>query len=141
MSNKQNIQEALISMGFQKNYIVRAFKVYEKKYGKQYNIEVIAEIIALLQDKDRAKKQRDTDNKCNEIEIPEPITAPLNNSNNNNANNNNANMPPFTLHMTLDQAQKLRIHDKIDHRDQVGRFVYATVLEKQGTNLKIHYVG
>ena len=50
-------------------------------------------------------------------------------------------MPSFSSHMTLQDAINLKIHDKIDHRDQVGRFVFATVSEKQGTNLKIHYDG
>eukprot|EP01084_Bolivina_argentea_P137726 242555_1 len=50
-------------------------------------------------------------------------------------------MSPFTPHMTLDEAQKLRIHDKIDHRDSVGRFVLATVVQKHDTNIKIHYIG
>ena len=48
---------------------------------------------------------------------------------------------PFQAHMSSQDASKLKVHDKIDHRDQIGRFVYATVSEKQGTNLKIHYDG
>merc|ERR1712176_377254 len=54
---------------------------------------------------------------------------------------NDNNMPPFESHMTLSAALNLKVHDKIDHRDQAGRFVFATVSEKQGTNLKIHYDG
>jgi len=50
-------------------------------------------------------------------------------------------IPLFESHMTLKQGKQLSIHDKIDHRDEVGRFVFATVCEKQGTNLKIHYDG
>eukprot|EP01084_Bolivina_argentea_P068627 124905_1 len=49
--------------------------------------------------------------------------------------------PPFVSHMSYQEANRLSIDDKIDHRDHVGRFVYATVSEKQGTNLKIHYDG
>eukprot|EP01084_Bolivina_argentea_P183745 317026_1 len=52
VSNKQQIQETLVSMGFQKNYIIRAFEVYEKNYGHSYNIEVITEIINHLQNED-----------------------------------------------------------------------------------------
>merc|ERR1712228_82748 len=48
---------------------------------------------------------------------------------------------PFQSHLTLNQANKLKINDKIDHRDQVGRFVLCTIMDKQGTNLKIHYDG
>merc|ERR1712129_514107 len=54
---------------------------------------------------------------------------------------NDSKMPSFQSHMSLKEASRLTIHDKIDHRDQVGRFVYATVSEKQGPNLKIHYDG
>jgi len=42
-------------MGFQANYIQRAFKVYEKNYGHSYNVEVITEIIVRLQNKDKQK--------------------------------------------------------------------------------------
>eukprot|EP01084_Bolivina_argentea_P065937 120201_1 len=69
MSNKRNIQETLVSVGFSKNYIVRAFKVYEKNYGHNYNIDVIAEIISRLQNKDRAKKQSNA-------EPPKPFCGP-----------------------------------------------------------------
>ena len=48
---------------------------------------------------------------------------------------------PFVPHMKLKEAFALAVHGKVDHRDQVGRFVFATVSEKQGTNLKIHYDG
>eukprot|EP00483_Globobulimina_turgida_P000629 UN00629 len=51
------------------------------------------------------------------------------------------NKSSFPAHMTLLEADKLRVNDKIDHRDGVGRFVYATILEKQHTHLKIHYNG
>eukprot|EP01083_Nonionella_stella_P094299 264511_1 len=47
----------------------------------------------------------------------------------------------FTRHMSLKDAMNLCVNDKIDHRDTVGRFVQATVAEKQGTKLKIHYDG
>ena len=35
--------------------------------------------------------------------------------------------------MSLQDAVKLTVNDKIDPRDHVGRFIYATVSEKQGT--------
>ena len=58
MSNKQDIQQILISMGFPSNYIGRAFKVYEKNYGYGYNVEVITEIIVRLQNKDKRRANR-----------------------------------------------------------------------------------
>eukprot|EP01084_Bolivina_argentea_P060617 110733_1 len=48
---------------------------------------------------------------------------------------------PFIEHMTLYEATKLNVNDEIDHRDHVGRFITATIIQKQGTNLKIHYNG
>eukprot|EP01083_Nonionella_stella_P166664 557870_1 len=48
---------------------------------------------------------------------------------------------PFVPHMSMEDATKLSVHDKIDHRDFVGQFVLATVTEKQGSKLKIHYDG
>lgn len=43
--------------------------------------------------------------------------------------------------MTWAQAASLRVYDKIDHRDFVGKFGIATITEKQGSNLRIHYDG
>eukprot|EP01083_Nonionella_stella_P178094 628110_1 len=61
MASKKVIQEMLGSMGFEPNYMQRAFKVYEKNYGHSYNVEVITEIIIRLQNKDQVKlnKQRE----------------------------------------------------------------------------------
>eukprot|EP01083_Nonionella_stella_P278775 948079_1 len=44
-------------MGFHLNYILRAFKIYEKSFGYKYNVEVMTEIIVRLQGKDKAKRQ------------------------------------------------------------------------------------
>ena len=43
--------------------------------------------------------------------------------------------------MTSQEAFKLKVNDKIDHRDQLGRFASATVTDKRGSKLKIHYDG
>eukprot|EP01084_Bolivina_argentea_P122286 216702_1 len=56
MDNINDIEQMLLSMGFTVNYIKRAFKVYEKNYGDQYNIFVITEIIVRLQNKDKLNK-------------------------------------------------------------------------------------
>ena len=48
----------------------------------------------------------------------------------------------FPRPMALWEAFVLMEHGKLDHRDSVGRFVYATVSEKRSeTNYKIHYDG
>ena len=53
----------------------------------------------------------------------------------------NSNQPliPFTPHMTKKEASNLKINDMIDHRDNVGRFLLATIINKIGTNCLIHY--
>eukprot|EP01084_Bolivina_argentea_P134476 237196_1 len=45
----------------------------------------------------------------------------------------------YTPHMSLKDAKLLSINDKIDHRDLVGCFRVATIIDKKGSNLKIHY--
>eukprot|EP01084_Bolivina_argentea_P300865 518894_1 len=150
MSSKQSTCDELIAMGFQKNYIHRAFKIYENNYGHNHNTEVITEIICGLQNKDNDKKTRkltplmcSISHKINDIAPPNKKRKISNATDfkTDDEHNNNINIPPFLSHMTLEEANKLQIHDKVDHRDQVGKFVYATVKEKQGTNLKIHYDG
>eukprot|EP01084_Bolivina_argentea_P221805 375592_1 len=47
----------------------------------------------------------------------------------------------FPSHITLQNAMKLAVGDKIDHRDNIGYFAIATVLAKNGSKLKIHYDG
>merc|ERR1719229_1822973 len=43
--------------------------------------------------------------------------------------------------MTSKQALRLNVGDDIDHRDYLGRFHHATIKEKNGTIVKIHYIG
>eukprot|EP01083_Nonionella_stella_P312601 1118699_1 len=80
MASKKVIQEMLGSMGFEPNYMQRAFKVYEKNYGHSYNVEVITEIIIRLQNKDQVKL-----NKRREYEKQEIV--PINTSKDDTANN------------------------------------------------------
>ena len=47
----------------------------------------------------------------------------------------------FSPHMRFREAKQLKLHDKIDHSDMVGRFVCATIIDREGSNLKIHYDG
>eukprot|EP01083_Nonionella_stella_P094816 266135_1 len=57
-ASKEDIQEALLSYGFQQNHIQRAFKAYERNYGHRYCVEVITEIIVRIQRKDKNKEQQ-----------------------------------------------------------------------------------
>ena len=56
MSSKKDITETLKWMGFPPHDILRAFKVFEKKYGHKYNVDTVIEIIIGLQNKDKAKE-------------------------------------------------------------------------------------
>eukprot|EP01084_Bolivina_argentea_P097814 175835_1 len=47
----------------------------------------------------------------------------------------------FHSHMSLTEASKLRIKQPIDHRDMEGRFLGAIIIDKNASNLKIHYIG
>ena len=40
---------------------------------------------------------------------------------------------------TLKELAKLDVGTKLDHRDYVGRFTYARIIDKNNTKLKIHY--
>eukprot|EP01084_Bolivina_argentea_P124863 221259_1 len=47
----------------------------------------------------------------------------------------------YVQHMSIEQASKLTINDKIDHRDRVGRFLEALIVDMKGSMLKIRYAG
>ena len=55
-SKQYVVREMLLAMGVSSNYVTRALKVYEKNYGKKYNVEVLVEISARLRIKDKATK-------------------------------------------------------------------------------------
>ena len=42
---------------------------------------------------------------------------------------------------TWETAQNLKINDQVDHRDDVGRFLLATILDIKYNKVKIHYEG
>ena len=48
---------------------------------------------------------------------------------------------PFPSNITIQQASKLKKYDKIDHRDNIGKWILSTIIDINGTNLKIHYDG
>eukprot|EP01084_Bolivina_argentea_P268927 456916_1 len=85
------MEETLVSLGFQKNYIGRAFKVYEKNYGFSYNIEVMTEIIVRLQNKDKLKAKTQKRNAADKES--QPSLSP-NKSLNKQKDSNNKNKIP-----------------------------------------------
>jgi len=117
-------------MGFGFNYIERAFRVFEKNYGNEYNLEVMIEIIVKLQNKDMQKGSINNNININADKQGIDIVSP---------NNNDTDV--FVSHMNVDEAEALKLDDKIDHRDYAGCFLFATIVQKQGSNLKIHYDG
>eukprot|EP01083_Nonionella_stella_P042788 115505_1 len=49
-------------------------------------------------------------------------------------------MKPFhTLKMTFERASQLKVNDKIDHMDFLGRYQMAKIIAKVGDSCKIHY--
>ena len=47
----------------------------------------------------------------------------------------------FPSHLTLEEASKPTMNDRVDHRDRFGRFVLSKITGVQGSNLKIHHEG
>eukprot|EP01084_Bolivina_argentea_P177457 306867_1 len=55
-SIKNHVKEGLLLMGFTSYYIERSLKVYENKYGYNYNVGVLTDIIVALQNQDQQKQ-------------------------------------------------------------------------------------
>ena len=47
----------------------------------------------------------------------------------------------FQPHLTMNDAYYLKVGDEIDHRDWAGQWFHATIIEKNGSILKMHYQG
>ena len=47
----------------------------------------------------------------------------------------------FVEHLSMTQADCLKIGDKVDHRDDAGRFIKSTILGRHGSQLRVHYDG
>ena len=155
------IEQALKSTGHGLTYINKAFEVYEKEYGYSYNVEIFMEIIKSLEKKDGVAIEVNVFNpdktKLAAFEIesaqqssdaipkypPKAQSIPTNSMTNHGRYEQatSQSIPFFEQHMRLQDAYKLKLYDKIDHRRNDGPFVYATVIAKQGTNLKITYEG
>mmetsp|Transcript_108639 Transcript_108639/g.132588 ORF Transcript_108639/g.132588 Transcript_108639/m.132588 type:complete len:326 (+) Transcript_108639:88-1065(+) len=135
MSDKKRMTSILRNeMGFQMRYIERAFTVYEDNYGNDYNIEIIAELIYRLKCKDNGKN----------INFSETDSSNTNESDYDDSKSDikeDNYVMEFIPHMSINEAHSLRINDKIDHRDNSGRFSLGIIIDKKGHNLKIHYEG
>ena len=46
---------------------------------------------------------------------------------------------PFKPHMDIISAQNLRANERIDFRNTNGKFVYCTVMQKQGSKVLVHF--
>eukprot|EP01084_Bolivina_argentea_P187625 323135_1 len=47
----------------------------------------------------------------------------------------------YSIKYTIFELDKLKVGDKFDYRDEVGRFVLATIADKSESKLKIHFIG
>eukprot|EP00483_Globobulimina_turgida_P004399 UN04408 len=59
---------------------------------------------------------------------------------NNNIKNTNRHVPAFILHMSLKEANKLSINDKIDHRNLIGLCVPSVIVDKDDSRLMIRNI-
>ncbi len=74
------IQEELVSMGFEKEYVIRACNLYKKKFTNQpLRLEVLNEIIIRVQQRDQNR---------NRAKSIDSVAAPVKNKQNINKNNN-----------------------------------------------------
>jgi len=91
-------------------------------------------------DDDRHKQQQQQ-----QLQQQQQQAPPKQQRNNNNQNNNEA-LPmdeefDFVGTLAFEQCDKLQIGDHVDHRDDVGRFLLATIVDKGQDKVKIHYEG
>ena len=105
MAKRTVIKEMLMSMGMDEPYIDRAFKVYEKNYGQNCNVEVLTEIIVRLQYKDKYKANEGEEKKNVDLS---PITK-LKISQN---IQEKTGMFRFNLNAITDKIKKLKNIDK-----------------------------
>ena len=56
-------------------------------------------------------------------------------------NGRNGDDTDFMGTLPFEECDKLQIGDHIDHRDDVGRFLLATIVDKDQYKIKIHYEG
>eukprot|EP01084_Bolivina_argentea_P119899 212566_1 len=203
--DKPNVIKALLKQTISLDHILRAIKVYEHNYGKNYNFTAISEIAVRLQKKDSRKYDQQAFNEREEekrnttkylIDDMKHRGASLSMSVSSNANiepivmesqpyhrpkhkkpqllrrhtdhkhdrkyklkqhklrksisnehikaKENTIFTEFVPFMSASEMSKLRLFDNIDHRDFVGRFSPATIIEIDRTdqyNVKLHYEG
>lgn len=74
-------------------------------------------------------------------EQPNIILDDDENNNNHNKNGNDDDENDFVGTLSFSECVNLQIGDHIDHRDDVGRFLLATIVNKEEYKVKIHYEG
>eukprot|EP01084_Bolivina_argentea_P031352 58024_1 len=72
------------------------------------------------------------------VKIDNPIVR---NKQNDIKEDNNSQESKFTQYMSVSELENLQINNKIDHRNTAGKFIGATIIDKNGMKLKIHYEG
>lgn len=99
MANKQDVQEMMVAMGFRPDYVQGAFKVHEvndrsfaslscgnivnpqkvsistvhgfsqEKYGTNYDVEVMTDIIISLQEEDKKSEEIDNEQQSSALQL------------------------------------------------------------------------
>ena len=125
-SLQSDIVAELVSMGYAESYIVRALKIHQKsKFGINYNVSLLVEIIGRLKAKDEAKskdskklksKQRPKSYpKSHRKRVPNPPPR---------------RRPRFIPHFASSESvvQYLNSHNLIDYRFENGRYILCEIL-------------
>ena len=84
------------------------FEFIQEKYGNNYDINILTDIIVELQNQDEQK----TESNQNSSKIEENVDSETKTEN----NDENSNIPEFTQHLSFEECNNLKINDKIDHR-------------------------
>ena len=119
----------LVSMGYPESYIGRALKIHHKsKFGTNYNVSLLVEIIARLKAKDQQKhsakhrKKANVSNDPNQHNIPKRPPA------------------PFRAHFPSSQSavNYLATNDLIDYRYANGRYILCRIVDRSGSQIRVH---
>eukprot|EP01083_Nonionella_stella_P269464 911758_1 len=162
----------LLSMGYTNDYIERAIDVHKKsKYGTNFNLNILVEIIGRLQEKDQQLEiepsqppQLQQSHSHNDNKQPPQLQLQQSHSHNDNKPyygflggyndglssdsdeilSNEKKEQEFRPHyMNIEEPLKLHLNDFVDYRYENGRYLLCKIIGKaQVTNMMLlHPVG
>jgi hypothetical protein len=119
--SRRNLTTVLKSMGNSQTIIERSLDEYDKTHEIPYDIKIVCQEFVKLQKQDKIQHTMD-------MKIEARKTHDL----------------EFKEHMTFNEANNLKIGDKIDHRNMCkhgtyGKYSLSTIVGKRGSKLKIYH--